>query len=58
MAHIPPEGQDDLVFVPWSDADRAADFGDLLGRPDDDDEPCALHGDPTCHRAACDPEEA
>jgi hypothetical protein len=22
-------------FVPWTDADRAADFGDLLGRPDE-----------------------
>jgi hypothetical protein len=28
-----PEISDDQ-FVPWTDADRAADFGDLLGTPD------------------------
>lgn len=36
----PPEKHLEVVpdesdFVPWTDADRAADFGDLLGRPDD-----------------------
>lgn len=35
---VPPR-EDDIPpgdFVPWTDADRAADFGDLLGRPDEE----------------------